>query len=88
MAAANMAGEILPMFVIGKAAKPRCFKNIEQLPCRYRSQKNSWMNAELFGEWIRYPDRKFEAIVQLTGYWWFGTNPVLQLHICNRWIKR
>ena len=61
MAAANMAGEKLPMFVIGKAAKPRCFKNIKQLPCRYRSQKNSWMNAELFEDWVRYLDRKFEA---------------------------
>ena len=61
MAAANMAGEKLPMFVIGKAATPRCFKNIKQLPCRYRSQKNSWMNAELFEEWVRYLDRKFEA---------------------------
>ena len=27
MASANAAGDKLPMFVIGKARKPRCFKN-------------------------------------------------------------
>ena len=28
MAASNALGEKLPMFVIGKYAKPRCFKNV------------------------------------------------------------
>ena len=39
LAAANALGEKLPMFVIGKSGKPRCFKHVKQLPCRYRSQK-------------------------------------------------
>ena len=61
MAAANMLGEKLPMFVIGKAVKPRCFKNIKQRPSRYRAQKRSWMNSELFEEWVRELDKKFES---------------------------
>ena len=39
LAAANMIGEKLPMFVIGKSQKPRCFKHIKSLPCCYRAQK-------------------------------------------------
>ena len=32
MASANAVGDKLPMFVIGKARKPRCFKNVKFLP--------------------------------------------------------
>ena len=60
LAAANMTGEKLPMFVIGKSKKPRCFKHITCLPCRYRGQSKSWMNSELFEEWVREQDKKFE----------------------------
>ena len=59
LAAANMCGEKIPMFVIGKSQKPRCFKGIRSTPCRYRGQKKSWMNSELFEEWVREQDRKF-----------------------------
>ena len=55
-----MIGEKLPMFVIGKLQKPLCFKHIKSLPCRYRAQKKSWMNSELFEEWVREQDEKFE----------------------------
>ena len=61
LAAANALGEKLPMFVIGKAKKPRCFKNIRFLPCRYRNQRKSWMDGVLFEEWVREIDRKFDA---------------------------
>ena len=60
LAAVNMIGEKLPMFVIGKSQKPRCLKHIKSLPCRYRAQKKSWMNSELFDEWVREQDEKFE----------------------------
>ena len=49
------------MFVIGKANKPRCFKGVRNLPCRYRAQRKSWMTAELFEERVRQLDRKFSA---------------------------
>ena len=60
LAAANANGEKLPMFIIGKSKSPRCFKNLKQLPCRYRGQKKSWMDSDLFKEWVRELDRKFE----------------------------
>ena len=50
MAAANAMGGKLPMFVIGKAKNPRCFKNVKFLPCRYRNQRKSWMGGKLFEE--------------------------------------
>ena len=44
MAAANAVGDKIPMFVTGKAQKPRCFKNVKFLPCQYCYQKNAgWM---------------------------------------------
>ena len=59
MAAANAAGDKLPMFVIGKSTRPRCFAGIRNLPCRYRLQKKSWMDRTLFEEWVRELDRTF-----------------------------
>ena len=61
LAAGNAFGERLPMFVIGKSAKPRCFKGVKTLPCRYRSQKKSWMSGELFEEYVRELDRTFSV---------------------------
>ena len=58
MAAANAVGEKLPMFVIGKSARPRCFAGVRNLPCRYRSQKKSWIGSALIEEWVRELDRK------------------------------
>ena len=56
MAAASATVEKLEMFVIGKSKKPRCFKNVKQLPCRYRAQKKSWMTGVLLEEWVRKLD--------------------------------
>ena len=60
LAAGNAEDEKLPMFVIGKSVKPRCFSGIVNLPCRYRAQKKSWMDSTLFEEWVREQDPKFE----------------------------
>ena len=59
MAAGNAIGEKLPMFVIGKSKTPRCFKHIKNLPCKYKSQKKSWMDSQIFEEWVRKLDRTF-----------------------------
>ena len=59
MTAANAVGDKIPMFVIGKAQKPRCFKNVKFLPCRYRHKK-SWMRV-LFEEWVPELHRKFSS---------------------------
>ena len=59
MVATNAIGDKLPMFVIGKAKNPRCFKNVKFLPCRYRNQRKSWMGGKLFEEWLRELEMKF-----------------------------
>ncbi|XP_066026205.1 tetratricopeptide repeat protein 28-like [Pocillopora verrucosa] len=37
-----------------KLNKPRCFKseNMDALPVTYKSQRNAWMNSEIFAEWL------------------------------------
>ena len=61
MAAASATGEKLSLFVIWKSKNPRCFKNVKHLHCEYKSQKKSWMNSEIFEEWVPKLDRKFRA---------------------------
>ena len=61
LAAANAVSSKLPMFVIGKAKKPRGFKNIKTLPYRYRAQKKSGMDGVLFQEWVRDLNKMFES---------------------------
>ena len=53
MAAASAKGEKIPMFAVGKSKAPRCFKNVKHLLCHYVSQKKSWMNSEIFEDWVR-----------------------------------
>lgn len=38
-------------FVIGKAQKPRCFRN-KNLPVDYGNSKSAWMNASVFKNWF------------------------------------
>ena len=59
MAAGNAIGEKLPMFVIGKSKTPRCFKHIKNLPCKYKSQKKSWMDSQIVEEWVCKLDQIF-----------------------------
>ncbi|GFU62367.1 tigger transposable element-derived protein 6 [Trichonephila clavipes] len=47
----NGSEKITPL-VIGKSAKPRCFKGINSFPIKYRSNKKAWMTTELFNEWL------------------------------------
>ncbi|KAF0740487.1 tigger transposable element-derived protein 6-like, partial [Aphis craccivora] len=51
----NMAGEMEKPLVIGKAAKPRCFKNIdvEKLPVSWYSNKKAWMTGSIMEDWLR-----------------------------------
>ena len=59
LTAANAVGEKLPLFVTDKSKKPQCSKHVKHLPCRYRSQKKSWMQSILFEDWVREVDRRF-----------------------------
>ena len=45
---ANMSGtEKLPLLVIGKSAKPRCFKNYK-VPVDYEANKKAWMTGNFY----------------------------------------
>ncbi|CAC5385465.1 unnamed protein product [Mytilus coruscus] len=52
-------GEKLKPMVIGKARKPRCFKNIDvtNLSVIWRSNKKSWMTEATFLDWIKSVNR-------------------------------
>jgi hypothetical protein len=42
------------LLVIGKSAKPRCFKglNMDSLQVEYCANKNAWMTSEIFKKWL------------------------------------
>ena len=46
MAAASATRKKLPMFIIDKSKNPRCFKNVNYLPCEYVVQKKNWINNQ------------------------------------------
>ena len=55
-ACANVTGSIkLPLLMIGKYKKPRCFKeiNMDSLPVTYRNQTNAWVNTTIFLSWFQ-----------------------------------
>ena len=54
-ACSNATGSIkLPLHLIGKAKKPRCFKGskMDLFPVKYSGQKNAWMDTGLFYDWF------------------------------------
>ncbi|XP_066139197.1 tigger transposable element-derived protein 4-like isoform X2 [Euwallacea fornicatus] len=58
--AANMTGtEKLKIVLIGKSAKPRCFRGVTSLPLTYKSNKKAWMTADLFESWLLALDKYF-----------------------------
>ena len=62
MVCANMDGsEKLPLMVIGKFERPRCFKNVKTLPVAYKFNKKAWMTSVIFTDWLRKLDRQFTA---------------------------
>ena len=50
-----------PCLLLANPKHHDALKNINQLPCRYRSQKKSWMSGDHFGDWIRKLDSSFWA---------------------------
>jgi hypothetical protein len=49
-----ISGEMEKPLVIGKAAKPRCFRNLDirKLPVEWRSNKKAWMTSQIMEEWL------------------------------------
>ena len=50
----------LPLLVIGKAANPRCFKNVKSLPVQYHANRKTWMTSEIFVSWVKEIDKKMK----------------------------
>uniref|UniRef100_A0A8C4KDL9 Tigger transposable element derived 4 n=1 Tax=Dromaius novaehollandiae TaxID=8790 RepID=A0A8C4KDL9_DRONO len=58
----NMDGsEKLPLLVIGKNRSPRCFKDVKSLPVDYEANDMAWMTPEVFEQWVRKLDGRFQA---------------------------
>ena len=60
---ASITGEKLKPLVIGKSAKPRCFKSlkVENLPVTYRNNKKAWMTSQLMTQWLTTLDKKLKS---------------------------
>ena len=58
---ASMSGEKLPLLMIGKSFKPRCFLGIQNLPIQYKNQQNSWMDVCIFESYLKKLDNKLCA---------------------------
>lgn len=58
----SSTGEKLKPLVIGKAAKPRCFKHLDRnsLPVQYFSNRKAWMTASIFSEWLNSLNNKMQ----------------------------
>ena len=60
LVAVNMSGkEKLPLLVIGKYLKPRCFKGVQTIPVQYEANKKAWMLSHIFTSWLTKLDKKF-----------------------------
>lgn len=60
---ANMTGsEKRKLMVIGKSQKPRCFKNVRNMPnVNYYANKKAWMTADFFEQEIKNWDRELQT---------------------------
>lgn len=61
LVASSMAGEKRKLMVIGKAKKPRCFKNVKTLPVDYEANKKAWMTSEIFEKVLRKWDSELRG---------------------------
>ena len=56
---ANMTGEDkLDPLIIGKLAKPRCFRGVNHIPLPYCSNAKAWMTSQVWTEWIKKFDHR------------------------------
>ena len=60
---ANMTGtDKRKLLIIGKSARPRCFKGLrmEGLPVEYHANKNAWMTSDIFRNWLTSWDQNLQ----------------------------
>ena len=61
MCAASATGGRLPLLAIGKSKNSKWFKNVKSLLCQYKAEPKSWIDTEIFTDWIKHLDWKFLA---------------------------
>ena len=57
----NMDGSEKQAVVVGKSAKPCCFKNVKTLPFSYFTNRKAWMTSQLFTDIMKTLDRNMIA---------------------------
>lgn len=62
---ASMTGEKKGLVAIGKSKRPRCFQGVKKLPLRYFSNKNAWMTASIFTDWLKEWDSELDHDILL-----------------------
>jgi DDE superfamily endonuclease len=58
----SMDGKKEEPLVIGKSKKPRCFKNIEELPVSYLSSKNPWITKSRVSSWLKSCNQRLQTM--------------------------
>lgn len=58
----SATGEKFPLWVIGKSAKPRCFKNVklDELPCTYKNNNKAWMTSNMFLDYLSWLNKRMK----------------------------
>ena len=58
----SLTGEKLKPLIIGKADRPRCFKNLNvaQFPALWLANRCAWMTSSLFEEWLHHVNNKMK----------------------------
>ena len=52
----------MPLFIVGKSKKPRCFRGVKSLPVKYEANSNAWMTASLFQNWLVSFDNEMDKM--------------------------
>jgi hypothetical protein len=58
---ASIAGEKVPLLMIGKYAKLWAFNRANRLPVECRASRKAWMTSTLFDEWLQKFDKRMRA---------------------------
>ncbi|XKL68767.1 hypothetical protein PGB90_006536 [Kerria lacca] len=62
MLCVNMIGDFEKLLIIGKAKKPRCFKNfnVDRLNMTWEANQKAWMTADIMTQWLLSFDKKMK----------------------------
>ena len=52
----------MPLFIILKSKKIRCFRGVKFLPVKYEANSNAWMTASLFQNWLVSFDNEMDKM--------------------------